>query len=72
MGKMVICSKYKILICSKYINQCEIRLHKRFYMFDCVYYNNTIFHFHSSNHTLSPVLPMNTTYTTAKTTVVEN
>jgi hypothetical protein len=30
MGKMIICSKYKMVIYSKYINPREIRLHKRF------------------------------------------
>lgn len=32
--------KYKIVICSKYTNQHEIRLHKRFLVFDFIYYNN--------------------------------
>jgi hypothetical protein len=42
MAKMMIFSKHKMVICSKYIN--EIKLHKNF-----IYYNNIIFR--SSNHT---------------------
>jgi hypothetical protein len=64
MDTMAICSKYKMIICSKFINQREIRLHKRFHMFQFIYYNNIIFC--SFNHTL--VLPLNTTHTTAKKT----
>jgi hypothetical protein len=41
---MVIYSKYKIVICSKYLNQHEMRLHKTFHMFDFIYYNNIIYH----------------------------
>jgi hypothetical protein len=52
MGKMVIYSKY--------INQCEMRLLQKNHMFDFIYYNNTIFH--SFNHTsILPILSMNTT-----------
>jgi hypothetical protein len=38
-----------MIVYSKYINQCEMRLHKRFHMFDFIYYDNTMFH--SPNHT---------------------
>jgi hypothetical protein len=40
MGKIVICSKYKILIFLNYINKGVIKLIKRFHMFDFIYYNN--------------------------------
>jgi hypothetical protein len=67
MGEMVIYSKYKRVLCSKYINQREIMLNKNFHMFDFIYYNNIIFH--SSNHTLILlILYMNTTHTTTKKT----
>jgi hypothetical protein len=69
MSKMIIYSTYKIVIRSKYINQREIRLHKRFYTFDFIFYNNTIFH--SSNRTpILLILPMNIPYATDKKTVV--
>jgi predicted small integral membrane protein len=65
MGKMLICLKYKIF--SKYINHCEIRLHKKFHIFDFIYYNNIIFH--SSNYArILHILLMNTIHTTTKKT----
>jgi hypothetical protein len=58
-----------MVIWSKYINQGEIMLHKKFHMFDFIYYNNI--YFHSSNLTpILPILLMNTTHTTAKKLVV--
>jgi hypothetical protein len=39
-GTIFLCVKSNLL---EYINQREIRLHKRFHMFDFIYYNITIF-----------------------------